>query len=92
MKLHYDGHGLNNETGERVLTFARRPYQDGGGYLMESSQRETLGRDISNAFNNHADLVAALELVVEYHVPKINPLSDSAILSARAALAKAKGE
>ncbi len=42
-----------------------------------------------------ADLVAqanelrkALERVIEYHVPKINPLADAAILSARAVLGK----
>jgi len=37
-------------------------------------------------------LLRALQLVVEYHVPKINPLSDAADLTARAAIAKAKGE
>lgn len=32
-------------------------------------------------------LLAALKLVVEYHVPKVNPLSDAAILSAVGAIA-----
>lgn len=37
------------------------------------------------------ELLAALERTVEYHVPKVNPLSDAADLSARAAIAKVKG-
>ena len=36
------------------------------------------------------DLLEALEKVIDYHVTGINPLSDAAILSARAAIAKAK--
>lgn len=38
------------------------------------------------------DLLAALEKVIDYHVTGINPLSDAAILSARAAIARARGE
>lgn len=38
------------------------------------------------------EVLAALERVVEYHVPRVNPLSDAAVLSALAVIAKAKGE
>ena len=38
------------------------------------------------------ELLAALERIIEYHVPKINPLLDASILSAQSAINKAKGE
>ena len=38
------------------------------------------------------EMLAALERIIEYHVPKINPLLDASILSAQSALNKAKGE
>ena len=37
------------------------------------------------------DMLAALALVIDYHVQGINPLADAAILSARAAVNKAQG-
>ncbi len=54
----------------------------------------TLDETIANAHLIAAapDLLAALERVIDCHVTGINPLSDAAILSARAAIAKARGE
>lgn len=37
-------------------------------------------------------LLEALEKVIDWHVPQINPGSDAAILLAKAAIAAAKGE
>lgn len=36
MRLHYDGHGLNDEKGQRVLTFAKGP---DGAYLKTEDER-----------------------------------------------------
>jgi len=44
--------------------------------------------DIEKLQRDRDELLAALERVVEYHVPKINPLSDAVILSARAVIDK----
>ncbi len=41
--LTYDGHGLNNANGDRVITWQRKNADNGGGYVLERDEREVLG-------------------------------------------------
>lgn len=40
--LSYDWHGINRN-GERLITFAKRPLQDGGGYILAVPERDRYG-------------------------------------------------
>tara|TARA_R110000868_G_scaffold151523_2_gene376051 strand:+ start:499 stop:807 length:309 start_codon:yes stop_codon:yes gene_type:complete len=83
-----------NFAGCRVKSIVQ--HSDSAAGSITTTVAEIIGEDdaahIVRCVNSHDALVAALELVLEYRVPKINPLSDAAILSARAALALARGE
>ena len=65
MKFHFDGHGINRSDnpyqGERVLTFARRHKDDGGGYVCSGSEMNQLGPLFAAA----PDLLAALETLAD---------------------------
>lgn len=49
-------------------------------------------QEIVDRFNAAPRLLKALQLIIDNHVPKANPFSDAAILSAAAAISSAKGE
>lgn len=65
--------------------------QDYSGMLNLSGARIVKEKWLLSLVAQRDELLKALELLVEYHVPKVNPLSDAAELSAKAAIAKVKG-
>lgn len=40
--LSYDWHGINRN-GERIITFAKRPMQDGGDYVLDVPEHDRYG-------------------------------------------------
>lgn len=40
--LSYDWHGINRN-GDRLITFAKRPLSDGGGYVLDVPERDAYG-------------------------------------------------
>jgi hypothetical protein len=73
--LHYDGHGMNDDGGQRVLTFAKWPDSEGGGYVHTREARERyarliaaapeLARDNADLREQVAQLLRALEAMHE---------------------------
>lgn len=64
--FHFDGHGLNDSNGTRVLTFAKKHADDGGGYVMDRESMELMANFIVHACNAHYELVAALDGAAEF--------------------------
>lgn len=59
--MHFDGHGLNDPSCERILNFSRHPQRDGGDYILPFEERERIAKQIEG----HAELLAALKVVTE---------------------------
>lgn len=78
--LHYDGHGLNDDVGQRVLTFAKRPEWDGGGYILDRKTMDAAGEHYAacvNAIAEHlggdpARLGEAMRIIASIASPGIN--------------------
>ena len=81
---------LENSNGYSESITVQEYYEDWPGEkLAESINDLVQSIDRENAA---PELLEALERIIEYHVPKINPLLDASILSAQSAINKAKGE
>ena len=91
MKLTYDGHGLNDaddKYARRVITWARTHADNGGGYVLERTERDKLGPVLAAA----PYLLSALEAIVKI-TGGSQPIDyPGALMVARAAIAKSKGE
>jgi hypothetical protein len=55
--FNYDGHGINDATGQRLFTGQRKHADNGGGYVLENDERAAVGKLLAAA----PELLAALE-------------------------------
>lgn len=81
---------LENSNGDSESITVQEYYEDWPGEKLAESIND-LAQSIDRE-NTAPELLEALERIIEYHVPKINPLLDASILSAQSAINKAKGE
>lgn len=66
-KLHYDGHGINDATGQRLFTRQRTHADQGGGYVQTDAEARALAElmamapGLSQVVGNFFDQVAAYD-------------------------------
>lgn len=73
LPLHYDGHGMNDTGGQRVLTFAKWTDSEGGGYIHTAEARQRYAHLIAAAPELLAALEEAWELI--YCCNRVNELN-----------------
>lgn len=60
--LSYDGHGLNDKDGRRLITWQRQSMNEGGGYVLPQEDRDRLGPVLAQA----PAMLSELRALVEY--------------------------
>lgn len=55
--FHFDGHGLNDSNGTRILTFAKKHADEGGGYIMDRESMALTADFIVRACNAYAEIM-----------------------------------
>ena len=91
MKLHFDGHGMNDEQGQRILTFSdSMKWDENGRRRPECEQIAALIEAAPDLLKALVDCEARLALLVASGRSKM--LDAVATWHARATIKKAKGE